>query len=434
MKQFGWRQILPPPLHSIPWRDEKSSNVTVDYRVKSKQQVEAWQNRLSLVIDGQYDELVGRHPDEYFAWYHRITRLRVGRPPQGRRNPLYEHAAQQMEIFLKHVAATIESVDEKYDSWFLYKIMQTIQQQCLKFSTACSTGFENFNLEECINSMSYENFNKLKLTWFHKNFVEPPENASEDDIDRCTKAYLFCLVSTQICGFTSESRGHAYLLELFETFQVYAWAPTCLANLYRTLSKANRVKDGIRTICGALQFLQIWAYSRMRIGRPIKQNMENIKFEFPLFKMWEKRLKNHFSLTTVEEAHQQLDQQGIDQHWEQKNLTDYYHIAFGKERLREIGEYEMLFFLVWYQSHFFLVVGYPKREKWHFYNSLDSDVYWKYTRHFVLFITGVFSQFGWDNPTGWPIIPYECPKQDNTDDCGLFVMAYAEHLLLGRPM
>ncbi|RWR84925.1 serine/threonine-protein phosphatase 7 long form [Cinnamomum micranthum f. kanehirae] len=143
-------------------RDEKSSNVTVDYRVKLKQQVEAWQNRVSLVIDGEYDELVGRHPHEYFAWYHRITRLRVGWPPPARRNPQYEHAVQQMKIFLKHVAATVDSVDEKYDSWFLYKIMQTIQQQCLKFLAACSAGFENFNLEECINSMSYENFNEIE--------------------------------------------------------------------------------------------------------------------------------------------------------------------------------------------------------------------------------------------------------------------------------
>ena len=66
---------------------------------------------------------------------------------------------------------------------------------------------------------------QLKLTWFHKNFVESPKNASEEDINRYTRAYLFCLVSTQICGFTSGSRGPAYPLELFETFQVYAWAP-----------------------------------------------------------------------------------------------------------------------------------------------------------------------------------------------------------------
>ena len=96
---------------------------------------------------------------------------------------------------------------------------------------------------------------QLKLTWFHTDFVEAPENASEEDINRYIRAYLFCLVSTQICGFTSGSRGPAYILELFESFQVYAWAPACLANLYRTLSKATRVKDGIRTICGALQLL-----------------------------------------------------------------------------------------------------------------------------------------------------------------------------------
>lgn len=68
-----------------------------------------------------------------------------------------------MEIFLKHIAATVDSVDEKYDSRLLYKILQRIQQQCLKFSAACSAGFENFNLDECINSMSYENFNKVSV-------------------------------------------------------------------------------------------------------------------------------------------------------------------------------------------------------------------------------------------------------------------------------
>ena len=43
----------------------------------------------------------------------------------------------------------------------------------------------------------------------------------------------------------------------------------------------------------------------MKIGRPIKQKMDFIKFEFPLFKMWENRLKNYFWLTTIEETHQQ---------------------------------------------------------------------------------------------------------------------------------
>ena len=89
---------------------------------------------------------------------------------------------------------------------------------------------------------------QLKLTWFHKNFVEPPENVSEEDINRYIRAYLICLVSTQIFGFTLGLRGPAYLLKLFETCQVYAWAPTCLTDSYRTLSKATRVKDGIQYV------------------------------------------------------------------------------------------------------------------------------------------------------------------------------------------
>ena len=62
----------------------------------------------------------------------------------------------------------------------------------------------------------------LKLTWFHKSFVELLENAFEEVENRYTRAYIFFLVTTQICGFTSRSRGPAYFLELFETFQVYA--------------------------------------------------------------------------------------------------------------------------------------------------------------------------------------------------------------------
>ena len=71
------------------------------------------------------------------------------------------------------------------------------------------------------------------------------------------------------------------------------------------------------------------------------------------------------------------------QHWEQNNLTDYYCIAFGKEGLRKYSEYQMLFFPIWHESHYFLLVGYPKREKLEFYNSLDNDADWEYTRHFV---------------------------------------------------
>lgn len=64
-------------------------------------------------------------------------------------------------------------------------------------------------------------------------------------------------MAQQICSNTSGSRGNGYLLELFRTFERYAWGPACLANLYRTLGRATRLKDGIRTLTGPLQLLQV---------------------------------------------------------------------------------------------------------------------------------------------------------------------------------
>lgn len=57
---------------------------------------------------------------------------------------------------------------------------------------------------------------------------------------------------------------------------------------------------------------QIWAYLRMSIGRSIAKNMEDIQLEFPLFKMWEERLKDHHILTNVREVRMQLDTQDVD--------------------------------------------------------------------------------------------------------------------------
>ncbi|RWR76322.1 cytochrome b561 and DOMON domain-containing protein [Cinnamomum micranthum f. kanehirae] len=45
-------------------------------------------------------------------------------------------------------------------------------------------------------------------------------------------------------------RGPAYLLELFKEFKPYAWAPTCVGNLYRMLTKGVKW-SGIKNIEGA---------------------------------------------------------------------------------------------------------------------------------------------------------------------------------------
>ncbi|KAJ8636241.1 hypothetical protein MRB53_010508 [Persea americana] len=46
--------------------------------------------------------------------------------------------------------------------------------------------------------------------------------------------------------------------------------------------------------------------------RLISKNIEDIQFEFPLFKMWEEILKDHHTLTNVREVRRQLDTQDVD--------------------------------------------------------------------------------------------------------------------------
>lgn len=126
-------------------------------------------------------------------------------------------------------------------TWSNQLMIQDICQELLGFSpdpTDCGGG-------------------QIKLTWFHNNFTSLPKKPSEEVEVQYTRAYLFCLVASQICTNTCGSRGSAYLLELFRKFERYAWGPACLANLYRSLSKATKVKDRVKTIAGPLQLLQV---------------------------------------------------------------------------------------------------------------------------------------------------------------------------------
>ncbi|RWR85134.1 serine/threonine-protein phosphatase 7 long form [Cinnamomum micranthum f. kanehirae] len=153
---------------------------------------------------------------------------------------------------------------------------------------------------------------QINLKWSHDNFKDLPKRPSQAVEIGHTRAYLFHLVSSQICTNTSGSRGNAYLIELSEDFKPYAWGAACLANLYRSLTRASRIKDRVKTVTGPLKLLQIWAYLKMPIGRSISKNMEDIQLELPLYKMWEERLKDHHILTNVGEVWRQLDMQDVD--------------------------------------------------------------------------------------------------------------------------
>ncbi|KAJ8615216.1 hypothetical protein MRB53_034588 [Persea americana] len=84
-----------------------------------------------------------------------------------------------------------------------------------------------------------------------------PAKITAADEKRYARAFLFNLVSSQLCTNNASARGHAYILELFEDFDRYARGPACLASVYRSMTRATQIKDRLRTITGPLHLLMI---------------------------------------------------------------------------------------------------------------------------------------------------------------------------------
>ena len=58
---------------------------------------------------------------------------------------------------------------------------------------------------------------------------------------------------------------------------------------------------------------QVWAYSRMTIGKPIRRRADwDTDVEFPLLLTWYNRLRSHHFQTRVEDARRHLDIMEVD--------------------------------------------------------------------------------------------------------------------------
>eukprot|EP00268_Persea_americana_P068574 TRINITY_DN9566_c0_g2_i1.p1 TRINITY_DN9566_c0_g2~~TRINITY_DN9566_c0_g2_i1.p1 ORF type:complete len:124 (-),score=10.82 TRINITY_DN9566_c0_g2_i1:218-589(-) len=83
-------------------------------------------------------------------------------------------------------------------------------------------------------------------------------------------------------------------------------------------------------------------------------------------------------------------------------------------------KHEIIIVPMCYLEHFTVIVGYPNAKRWDYYNSMPGD-----SRHWEM-----AEQF-WEEPMGWRRrIVENVPLQENSHDCGFFVMASVEHVLL----
>jgi len=98
----------------------------------------------------------------------------------------------------------------------------------------------------------------VKLTWLKEFFSECPEDASQEEIERCTRAYLLYLVGSTIFSTTTGNKVPVMYLSLFEDFDKagkFAWGAGALAFLYRALGNASLKSQS--TISGCLTLVQV---------------------------------------------------------------------------------------------------------------------------------------------------------------------------------
>ncbi|RWR95835.1 protein MAIN-LIKE 2 [Cinnamomum micranthum f. kanehirae] len=108
-----------------------------------------------------------------------------------------------------------------------------------------------------VDASAYLRGGQLSLPWIQKKFSKMPSRPTAIDEIRYARAYLFCLVGSQLSTNNAGARGHGYLLEIFEDFERHAWGPACLACVYRSMTRATMIKDRLRTITGPLHLLQV---------------------------------------------------------------------------------------------------------------------------------------------------------------------------------
>ncbi|VVA98341.1 unnamed protein product [Arabis nemorensis] len=133
---------------------------------------------------------------------------------------------------------------------------------------------------------NYASGGMVKLSWLKEFFSCCPDDASFEEVERCTRAYLLYLVGSTIFSTTTGNKVPVMYLPLFEDFDdagTFAWGAAALSFLYRALGNASVKSQS--TICGCLTLLQCWSYYHLNIGRP-KLNREPVHDHFPFVLRW----------------------------------------------------------------------------------------------------------------------------------------------------
>ena len=118
-------------------------------------------------------------------------------------------------------------------------------------------------------------FYRLSLRWLADNFdlTTLPTDASDGDIQRYARATILRFIGGDLFGTKTDGYVHSMYFSFVQDLrdmQTYSWGSACLAQLYRQLCCASA--PGVHQVAGPLLLLQLWAWERFDLCRPILQN------------------------------------------------------------------------------------------------------------------------------------------------------------------
>lgn len=107
MKQFGLKQLVPPPFNMPYLRVERIERMVIDYSSRMDEEVTAlWAARKQLGLHGEKCTQPV-HSEEYLLWYGANTVRHIGRVEHAER-PEAEAPAQQAEPSIPQKYVSIE--------------------------------------------------------------------------------------------------------------------------------------------------------------------------------------------------------------------------------------------------------------------------------------------------------------------------------------
>ncbi|KAJ8616025.1 hypothetical protein MRB53_035397 [Persea americana] len=372
------------------------------------------------------------------------------------RNVVEDQLVVKVRAFVERVIASFGTIDENTGSTILYKAIRLVHSKLTKFHASCATGLDKLDIEECLKDETNEAqqgqhtcgptmapTSSPPITG-PSSYVDPLLEFSPTQLHVQTLTSVEKVVQSSASQVQVQTPTSAEPLFQSSPSQVHVQTPISVENVFQSSPRHSMQFQTPASVSNPTPMPEKHVVSSIK-KRDINSIVARVKglgrknkaipTRFDPYQLTRKKGKLEpnpdYALTDRDRAIMNL-------FWDHytANAEHLYYTAFGVEAFlgRRFSQLCTLIFPIVRNQHFFLIIGYVDRGRFEYYNSImGRDGNRQFAEEFVVFLKSCFMGLGWDGPLSWPLEDAEnCPQQEIINDCGIFVMAYAEHAAYRR--